>query len=78
MPGMSGFEFLRQLRRPRQRPAHVPVIVWTVKDLSTEEPMRLRGLAQAVVAKGEGTQALLDELRSLLRAPGQARARDGR
>ena len=67
MPGMSGFEFLRQLRQTSG--PEIPVTVWTVKDLSSEERAQLAVLAQGVVQKGEGTQGLLDELRSLLPPP---------
>lgn len=50
-----------ELRR-RASDHKVPVIVWTVKDLSTEERRRVLAMAQGVVPKGEGAQALLDEL----------------
>ncbi len=66
MPGMNGFEFLDQLRRePAGR--RVPVIVWTVKDLSEEERIFLRSSAQAVVSKGQGSAGVLAELKAVVR-----------
>jgi signal transduction histidine kinase/CheY-like chemotaxis protein/HAMP domain-containing protein len=66
MPGMNGFEFLELLRRePAGR--RVPVIVWTVKDLTPEERTFLRSSAQAVVSKGQGGAAVLAELETLVR-----------
>jgi PAS domain S-box-containing protein len=69
MPEMDGFEFLVRFRRvPRCR--RVPVIVWTVKDLTAEEHARLRVTAQGVIAKGrEGSTAVVDELRAFLPEP---------
>jgi CheY-like chemotaxis protein len=56
MPGMNGFEFLERLRsEPAGR--RVPVIVWTIKDLSAAEQATLRASADAVVAKGDGAAA---------------------
>jgi signal transduction histidine kinase/DNA-binding response OmpR family regulator len=69
MPGMNGFEFLERFRElPGSR--HVPVIVWTIKDLSSAERATLRMSSQAVVPKN-GSAALMDELSSFLpaRAP---------
>ena len=63
MPGMNGFEFLNHLRRePAGR--RVPVIVWTVKDLSPEELRFLRESAHAIVSKGEGGSRVLAELKA--------------
>jgi len=68
MPGVDGFEFLARFR---QMPAakRVPVIVWTVKDLSVEEHRRLRASAQAVLQKGGDRGALVEELQLLLPTP---------
>lgn len=66
MPDIDGFEFLVRLR---QDPANLrlPVIVWTMKDLSVHDHERLRRFAQAVVAKGErASMSLVDELGMLL------------
>jgi len=66
MPGMNGFEFLERLRRePIAR--RVPVIVWTVKDLTAEERAFLRASAQAVVSKGQGSGDVLAELKTVLK-----------
>jgi CheY-like chemotaxis protein len=65
MPEMDGFEFLARFRElPAAR--NVPVLVWTVKDLSADESARLRRSAQAVLQKGRDKRALVDELRLLL------------
>jgi len=68
MPGMDGFEFLDELRRvPACR--RVPVIVWSVKDLTAAERARLRRTAQGVVAKGRvRSSSVVDQLRILLPA----------
>ena len=66
MPGMNGFEFLDELRRtPLGR--SLPVIIWTVKDVTPEERRRLSLLAQSVVQKTPtGSAALLEKLRPYL------------
>jgi signal transduction histidine kinase/DNA-binding response OmpR family regulator len=66
MPGMNGFEFLEQLRAdPIGK--NVPVIVWTIKDLSVRERDFLRASAQAVVSKGLGGSGVLAELKAVVR-----------
>src|SRR5438309_4024374 len=61
MPGMDGFEFLHQFRL-NDIGRHTPVIVWTVKDLTSAERSRLQASAQAIVTKGAGsTEALIAE-----------------
>ncbi|HEY1813987.1 MAG TPA: response regulator [Kofleriaceae bacterium] len=68
MPGMTGFEFLDQLRTTPTAHA-VPVIVWTSKDLSDDERTRLRKSAHAVVSKGnEGNARVVAELAAVLPA----------
>jgi PAS domain S-box-containing protein len=71
MPGMDGFQFLRQFRA---RPEHVrvPVLIWTVKDLTSKEHRLLMASAQRVLAKGGRmeTTGLITELRALLESPG--------
>ena len=66
MPEMDGFQFLEQFRQlPRCR--RVPVIVWTAKDLSSDEFARLRASAQGVVAKnGNVATTLMQELKTFL------------
>jgi PAS domain S-box-containing protein len=78
MPVMDGFEFLARLRADA---AHrtIPVIVWTSKDLSNDERVRLRENALSVVAKGHGSRSLVDELRLLVTsaAPERQASRGG-
>ena len=68
MPEMDGFEFLERFRQlPRCR--SVPVIVWTVKDLTMEDHRRLRSTVQGVLQKGQDAgAAVLEALRSFLPA----------
>jgi CheY-like chemotaxis protein len=61
---MSGFQFLEELRRTAAGRL-IPVIIWTVKDLSLEERRRLRDSAQAIVPR-DGTGDLLEQLRPYL------------
>jgi PAS domain S-box-containing protein len=65
MPGMDGFQFLGYLRQQPEN-ASLPVVVWTMKDLSKQDHARLSALAQAVVEKGSKSMSLLDELKVLL------------
>ena len=68
MPGMNGFEFLQRFRSsPDAR--GVPVIIWSVADLTKAELERIMSLAQGVVPKGQGAQVLLDELRAFMAPP---------
>jgi CheY-like chemotaxis protein len=72
MPRVDGFEFIRQFRAVPGCAA-TPIVVWTVKDLSSRERSELADSGPSIiVAKGAaGAEDLLDELRSLLkpRAP---------
>jgi signal transduction histidine kinase/DNA-binding response OmpR family regulator len=62
MPGLTGFEVVQELRQyPETR--EIPILIFTVKDLSPEERERLRGSVQAVVTKG----ASADLIRELAR-----------
>jgi hypothetical protein len=47
----------------------VPVIVWTVKELTTDEHVRLRQSAQAIFKKSGNEHSLVDELSLLLGRP---------
>jgi CheY-like chemotaxis protein len=63
MPDHDGFDFLNRFRElPRAR--HVPVIVWTGKDLTKTERQKLVSSAQGIVLKGDGPGTLLKELES--------------
>jgi CheY-like chemotaxis protein len=72
MPGMDGFGFLERFRAT---PAGTgtPVIVWTGRDLTTDDHARLAASAQAVVFKG-GTARLIEELRAHVAARAAAAA----
>jgi CheY-like chemotaxis protein/signal transduction histidine kinase len=61
LPDMSGFEVLERLRDTPSL-SDLPVVVFTGKELSTEEDARLHTLARSVVVKGvESPERLLDE-----------------
>jgi PAS domain S-box-containing protein len=71
MDGMDGVEFLDKLRQLPEH-ARTPVLVWTMKDLTDAEAVRLRQAAQAVVSKNGTTPAsVVQQLKSLL--PGGVR-----
>jgi CheY-like chemotaxis protein len=60
MPGLTGFDVVQELRgHPETR--EIPILIFTVKDLSAAEREQLRGSVQAVVTKG-AAGALLREL----------------
>jgi PAS domain S-box-containing protein len=66
MPGIDGFEFLLRFRAASQN-RNVPVIVWTMKDLTTGDQRRLQKLAQSVVAKDDWkATSFLEELQGLI------------
>ena len=77
MPGMSGFEVVEELKR-HPTACDIPVVIFTAKDLTREEVMRLGQEVEKVLAKGmTGRADLLRELRSLeLLYPIQARLMD--
>jgi HAMP domain-containing protein/CheY-like chemotaxis protein/signal transduction histidine kinase len=61
LPDMSGFDILERFRDDPSL-NHLPVVVFTGKDLSPEEDARLHMLARSVVVKGvESPERLLDE-----------------
>ena len=61
LPDMSGFHLLEEIKR-NGRLNHIPVIVYTGKDLTKEENTMLAGLADTVVLKTANSQErLLDE-----------------
>ncbi len=67
MPGLDGFGFLQRLRA-RPRLSRTPVIVWTQKDLTRDEALRLLESAHAILSKHDGAAAVLAELAPLLPA----------
>jgi PAS domain S-box-containing protein len=68
MPIVDGFEFLARFRMLPET-AGVPVLVWTIKDLTKGELEKLRSSAQAVVQKGSGATELSRTLASFLKQP---------
>ncbi len=61
LPDMSGFEVLERLSETPSA-VDLPVVVFTGKDLSSDEDSRLHTLARSVVVKGvESPERLLDE-----------------
>jgi len=61
LPDMTGFDVLERLRDTGKH-SDLPVVVFTGKDLSSEEDARLHTLARSVVVKGvESPERLLDE-----------------
>jgi len=72
MPVMDGFQFLEQFRGlPECR--NVPVLIWTMKDLTTDEYSRLQSSVQCFVSKGGGAMArMMDELRTFIQSTPRA------
>jgi len=66
MPRAGGFDFIERFRR-ESHGSNVPIVVWTVKDLTAQERGRLLSSAAAIVLKRDGGAAtLLEALRQLL------------
>ncbi|NID16978.1 response regulator [Luteibacter yeojuensis] len=60
LPGMSGFDLLEQLSSGGRTP---PVVVYSGRDLSREESMRIRQYTDSIVVKGaRSPDRLLDEV----------------
>jgi HAMP domain-containing protein/CheY-like chemotaxis protein/signal transduction histidine kinase len=61
LPDMSGFEVLDKIRNDNLL-SNVPVVVFTGRELSTEEDAKLHTMARSIVVKGvESPERLLDE-----------------
>jgi HAMP domain-containing protein/CheY-like chemotaxis protein len=61
LPDMSGFEVLDKIRNDDGL-SHVPVVVFTGRELSAEEDAELHTMARSIVVKGvESPERLLDE-----------------
>jgi HAMP domain-containing protein/signal transduction histidine kinase/DNA-binding response OmpR family regulator len=61
LPDMTGFEVLEQIR-DNAALAEIPVVVFTGRELSSEEDAQLHTMARSVVVKGvESPERLLDE-----------------
>ncbi|MBA4788753.1 MAG: response regulator [Rhizobiales bacterium] len=60
LPGMSGFDVLERLA---ERPRQIPVVIYSGRDLTNEESLRLRGYTDSIVIKGAlSPERLLDEV----------------
>ncbi|WP_238122386.1 MULTISPECIES: response regulator [unclassified Xanthobacter] len=60
LPGMSGFELLEHLAASNRQ---VPVVVYSGRDLTPEESMKLRAFTDSIVVKGaRSPERLLDEV----------------
>ena len=77
MPGLSGFKVVEELKR-HPTACDIPVVIFSAKDLTREEVMRLGQEVEKVLTKGTtGRADLLRELRSMeLLYPVQARLMD--
>ncbi len=61
LPDMSGFEILEHMSR-QEKTRDIPVIVFTGRELSSDENLQIRRYARTVVVKGvESPERLLDE-----------------
>ena len=65
MPDVSGFDVVREIRAGAEG-RNVPIVVFTVKDLTARERAEL-ATVHGVVQKGRGREALLHALRSIAR-----------
>jgi len=67
MPGTDGFEFLERFRQT-PRGVSTPVIIWTNKEITPEDRLRLQLSAQSIALKSHGgVSAVLRELQRHLR-----------
>jgi CheY-like chemotaxis protein len=61
LPDMTGFEVLDRIKSDEDL-SNIPVVVFTGRELTPEEDLRLHSLARSVVVKGvESPERLLDE-----------------
>jgi CheY-like chemotaxis protein/CHASE3 domain sensor protein len=76
LPGMSGLELLERLAETAR--GVPPVVVYSGRDLSREENLKLRQYTDAIVVKGaRSTERLLDEVSLFLHSIQQAPRRTG-
>jgi PAS domain S-box-containing protein len=74
MPGVDGLEFLSRFREVSAN-RDVPVIIWTMKDLTSEDHRKLRRLAQGIVEKNNWRpNTFLDQLRGMIASAAGAAA----
>jgi PAS domain S-box-containing protein len=77
MPGVDCFELLDRLRAMPSMKG-VPVVIWTIKDLSEAERRRLLVSAQRIVPKGHGgSERILDAISPYLPSPAAERGARG-
>lgn len=68
MPEVDGFQFLDSIRNHAEW-QHIPVIVVTAMDLTTDDRQRLQGSVEKIIQKGAHSRdALLGEIRRLVAA----------
>ena len=66
LPGMKGYEWMQKIRN-KQGVAELPIIVYSGKDLSEEEEVKLKEFANTVIIKNEYSYLrLLDEVQLFL------------
>lgn len=70
LPDTSGFDCLRQLAENKPYP---PIVVYSARELSSEELFELRRYADAVVTKGNNNERLHQEVLRMLSAGRKAR-----
>jgi DNA-binding response OmpR family regulator len=69
MPQMDGFELVAELQRHSEW-RHIPVIIITARDLSSEDRARLNSGIEAVMMKEAFSPAkLIERIRDLLNRP---------
>ncbi|MDE3076913.1 MAG: response regulator, partial [Chloroflexota bacterium] len=66
MPGMNGFEVVRELRQSPET-ASLPIVICTAKELTPEERAELNGYVESIVGKSAEMTDLLSELLQLER-----------
>jgi PAS domain S-box-containing protein len=66
MPGVDGLEFLIRFREMAEN-RNIPVLIWTMKELSAADHRKLRQLAQGIVEKNNWRPStFVEEIRALI------------
>jgi CheY-like chemotaxis protein/signal transduction histidine kinase/methyl-accepting chemotaxis protein len=66
LPGMNGFEWMQKIRSKKAM-SEIPIIIFSGKDLSAEEEMKIKKFANTIVIKNEYSYIrLLDEVQLFL------------
>jgi nitrogen-specific signal transduction histidine kinase/CheY-like chemotaxis protein len=71
MPERDGFDLVRRLR-DTMAGEQMPILIWTMKELSPKEREYLAVFAHGVVFKGSGAATLIEELQHYAPAPARA------